>query len=200
MNSDREKRTINYYDQNAEKWINSHGGKREESYWVSEMVKFHELLPKGKVLEIGSGAGNDAYALIRLGYNYTGTDASGGLLKVAQERNHQATFKNVSVYDLDFPEKSFDGFWCVATLLHIPKSRIDEALQKIKTQIKKGGIGFISMKTGEGEVEDKESGRLYSYYSQEEFRDVLKRNGYKVVEEKTRPGEKEIWLCYWVRV
>jgi SAM-dependent methyltransferase len=199
MIRDREKQTIEYYDQNAEKWVGLNGGRREVSYWVSEMERFHELLPVGRVLEIGSGAGNDAFALTSLGYDYIGIDASSGLLIVAQERNPQATFKNISVYDLDFPEKSFDGFWCVATLLHLPKDRIDEAMRRIKTQVKEGGIGFISMKQGEGEVEDSKSGRLYSYYSEGEFREVLERNGFKVIEEKTRQGEKEIWLCYWIR-
>ena len=200
MNTDKEKRIIEYYDQNAEKWRDLNGGRREVSYWVSEMARFHELLPGGQVLEIGSGAGNDAYALINLGYEYVGTDASLGLLKVAQERNPQTEFKQVSVYDLDFPEKSFDGFWCAATLLHLPKDRVDEALQRIKTQIKEGGIGFISMKAGAGEREDKKTGRFYSYYSKNGFAEVLERNGYKIVEQKRRLGDKEWWLCYWVRI
>lgn len=197
---DREKQTIEYYNNSAETWANSHGGKEEKSYWETEMRKFLELLPKGKVLEIGSGTGKDASALIAMGYDYIGIDASEGLLKIAQERNPQTTFKNVSVYDLDFPGNLFDGFWCVATLLHLPKSRIDEALKRIKTQIKPGGIGFISMKAGAGEREDKKTGRWYSYYSKKGFAEVLERNGFKVIEEKNRKGEKEWWLCYWVRV
>lgn len=164
------------------------------------MERFHELLPKGKVLEIGSGSGKDAAALVTMGYDYTGTDASAELLKIAKKRNPQATFRQVSVYDLDFPPHQFDGFWTTATLLHIPKGRIDEALQRIKTQVKSGGVGFITMKAGDGEKTDPKTGRWFAYYSKEEFQQVLERNSYEVIEEKNRQGEKDWWLCFWVKV
>lgn len=146
--TDKEKRTVDYYDQEAESWASAHGGNESESYWKEEMEKFHQLLPSGKVLEIGSGAGKDAAALIALGYDYTGADASEGLINVAQRRNPQARFKKVSVRELDFPAHEFDGFWTTATLLHTPKDKIDEALRKIKLQVKPNGVGFISMKQG----------------------------------------------------
>ena len=198
--TDREKQTVDFYDQKAEVWVAAHGGNEKTSSWQSEMERFHELLPSGKVLEIGSGAGKDAEALIKMGYEYTGTDASGGLIKIAQKRNPQATFRHVEVHELDIPEHKFDGFWTAATLLHIPKNRIDEALQRIKTQIKSGGIGFITMKAGAGEREDPETGRWYAFYSKEGFQAVLERNGFCVIEEKNRKGKKDWWLCFWVKV
>jgi ubiquinone/menaquinone biosynthesis C-methylase UbiE len=198
-NTDREKQTVDYYDRKAEAWASAHHGLGKASYWQGEMERFHELLPNGKVLEIGSGAGKDAETLIKMGYEYTGTDASEGLIKVAQKRNPKATFKQVGVYELNFPEHEFDGFWSAATLLHIPKDRIDEALQKIKTQVESGGIGFITMKAGAGEKEDPETGRWFAYYSKKGFQEVLERNGYQVIEERNRQGEKDWWLCFWVR-
>ncbi len=197
--TDREKQTVGYYDRKADDWATVHHGFEEASYWQNEMERFHELLPSGKILEIGSGAGKDAESLIKMGYDYIGTDASEGLLRVAQKRNPQATFKYVGVHDLDFPEHEFDGFWTAATLLHIPKDRIDGALQKIKTQVKPDGVGFITMKAGAGEREDKETGRWFAYYSKDEFQGVLERNDFQVVEEKSRKGEKDWWLCFWVK-
>lgn len=194
-----EKKTIDYYDQKAEEWATAHHGNEEVSYWQNEMEKFHKLLPDGKVLEIGSGPGKDASALLAMGYDYTGIDASEGLLRIARKRNPQATFKHIEVNDLDFPEHEFDGFWTVATLLHIPKSRIDEAMGKIKSQVRPGGIGFITMKAGAGEREDPETGRWFAYYSKDEFQEVLERNGYKIIEEMSRKGEKDWWLCFWVK-
>jgi len=191
--------TIDYYDNKAADWSEAHGGHEEASYWQNEMNKFHELLPSGKVLEIGSGAGKDASALIRFGYDYTGTDASEGLLKVAQKRNPTATFRRVGVHELDFPEHTFDGFWTVATLLHIPKDKIDEALQRISNQVKPNGVGFITMKSGEGEREDPQTGRWFAYYSKDEFQQTLERNNFEVIEEQNRQEPKDLWLCYWVR-
>lgn len=197
--TNKEKQTVGYYDTKAETWATAHHGDEDVSYWQNEMERFHELLPKGRILEIGSGSGKDASALIALGYDYTGTDASEGLLKVAQKRNPEAILKLVAVHDLDFPEHEFDGFWTAATLLHIPKDRIDEALQKIKSQVKLGGVGFITMKAGSGEREDPETGRWFAYYSKEEFQKTLEKNDFQIIEVKTRKGEKDWWLCFWVK-
>ncbi|OGD08295.1 hypothetical protein A2397_03635 [Candidatus Amesbacteria bacterium RIFOXYB1_FULL_44_23] len=199
MKTERELKTVGFYDKSAEAWTSMHGGNEGNSYWQDEMARFHELLPTGKVLEIGSGAGKDAAALIALGYDYVGTDASKGLIEVAQKRNPGAKFVNVAVEDLNFGEEKFDGFWTAATLLHIPKDEIDEALGSIKSQLKPGLAGFISMKAGAGEREDKETSRWFAYYSQEEFREILERNGFVVAEENTRKGEKDWWICYWVK-
>ena len=192
--TDKEKQTVDYYDREAANWASSHKGYEEKSYWEGEMAKFHELLPSGKVLEIGFGTGKDALALIALGYDYTGTDASEGLLKIARRRNPNAKFEYMAVHDLEF-----DGFWTAATLLHIPKDRIDGALVSIKKVIKHGGIGFISMKSGVGERTDPETGRWFSYYSQDEFNDVLKRNDFEIINKATRQGEKDLWLVYFVK-
>lgn len=194
---DKEKKTVDYYDQSAKEWNAAHGGE-DGSYWLSEMQKFHSLLPSGRVLEIGSGSGKDAKALIEMGYEYTGTDASQGLIEVAQERNPNATFQHKSVFDLDYPENSFDGFWTAATLLHIPKDRIDDALASIRKPVKVKGIGFISMKQGDGEKEDTNTGRWFSYYSQDEFAEVLLKNGFEIKDKEVRQGEKDTWLVFYV--
>lgn len=193
-------KTIDYYDREAESWSAAHHGNEADSYWEDEMGKFHELLPSGKILEIGSGTGKDAAALIAMGYDYVGTDASKGLLQMARKRNPKASFFLKGVEELDFPEDEFDGFWSAATLLHIPKDRIDNALTSIKKQIRPGGVGFISVKQGEGERVDKLTGRWFAYYSQGGFADILGRNGYEVVESKVKPTEGETtWLIYFVK-
>lgn len=199
----KEQKTVSYYDRQAQQWASEHGGHGERSYWEKQMARFKELLPQGRVLEIGSGAGTDAKALINLGYGYTGTDASKGLIEVASERNPGAVFINEAVEDLSFPAGSFDGYWTAATLLHIPKGQIDVVMQKIKGTCKAGAVGFISLKEGQGEKEDTNTGRWFAYYSEEEFRSVLERNGFGVigfeVREETRPGQPN-WLCFFVRV
>ncbi len=195
----KEQKTIDYYDREAQNWSDAHGGNERESYWQREMDKLHELLPGGKVIEIGSGAGKDASALIRMGYDYAGTDASKGLIEVAKKRNPEAIFMNAAVDELDFPDDSFDGFWAAAVLLHIPKDRIDEALQSIKRVIKPGGYGFISMKAGAEERTDPQTDRWFAFYSQAGFGEALEKNGFEIADKETRKGEKDTWLVYYVR-
>lgn len=197
LDREKEKKTIDYYDRNAQFWTDVHGGK-EESYWTVEMEKFHSMLPDGKLLEIGSGSGKDAEALLRLGYDYVGTDASRGLIEIAQERNPKAIFQNKNVFDLDYPRNTYDGFWTAATLLHIPKSRIDQALRNINWVVKSGGIGFISMKEGKEEEEDVVTERWFAYYSQREFTTVLNRNGFDVKDTEVRQSERDTWLVFYV--
>lgn len=197
---DKQLKTISYYDNHADKWAKEHGGYEEKSFWEEEIQKFKELLPSGKVLEIGSGTGKDASALIKMGYQYIGTDASKELLEIAQERNPGARFVHRSVENLDFPENNFDGFWIAATLLHIPKEKIDGVLRVIHKQIKSGGVGFISVKQGKGEKEDEETGRWFAYYSEDEFRKLFESNNYKVIESRIKPTEKNTWLIFFVKV
>jgi len=196
---DAEKQTIGYYDRKAETWIATHGGYEGKSWWENEMRRFHELLPKGKILEIGSGAGRDAAALIAMGYDYIGIDASKSMIEIAKKRNPNATFHCISVYDLDFPTATFDGFWTAATLLHLPKPRIKEALDRIKQVLKPAGIGFISMKQGEGQGIEPGTGRWFAYYSEEEFKEVLETSGFEVIETQIRPEEENTWLVFYVK-
>jgi ubiquinone/menaquinone biosynthesis C-methylase UbiE len=195
--SKEEEKTTKFYDDNAEEWVSSHSGGR---FWGGEIDRFYELLPSGKLLEIGSGGGRDAKDLIKLGYEYVGTDISEGLLKEARKHNPGATFLKQSVYDLDFPENTFDGFWASAVLLHIPKDRISEALGTIHNVVKAGGIGFIAIKQGLGEKVEKE-GRFFAYYDNGEFKDKLEESDFEIVDSKVRPvSENTTWLIYFVKV
>ena len=64
--------TIKTYDSKSSDWVLKH---ETPNFWGSQMDKFYKLLPKGKILEIGSGGGRDAKELIGKGYDYVGTDA-----------------------------------------------------------------------------------------------------------------------------
>ena len=196
--SESERRTLDYYDSHAGEWVATHGGTSGPSFWKDEMRNFEALLPSGSVLEIGPGGGKDAAELIAFGYRYTGADASAGLLRVAQERNPRATFVLVNVYDLDFSRK-FDGFWAAASLLHIPKSRIPEALQRIRINVRKGGIGFISLKQGDGEGPDEKTGRWFSYYQAGEFEQKLEAAGFRTVKLGELAASKDTWLTFLIR-
>lgn len=196
MVEDPKQKTIEYYDRNAEKWA----GDRPDrgSFWADETEKFHKLLPKGRILEIGSGSGHDTQNLIALGYDYVGTDASEELLKIAGKRNPGAKFYKKTVQELDDSLGKFDGFWAVAVLLHIPKKEINSALQSIKDRLNSGGIGFITLKEGEGEAAD-ETGRLFAYYQSDEFSKILDKNGFDILESARRKGDRNTWLEFFVK-
>lgn len=196
--TDKEKATIQYYNTHADEWARGHAG--SGSFWSDELVKFHELLPAGKILEVGVGGGQEAAEFIELGYNYTGIDASISLLKIARKINPKGSFLHQSVYDLDFPKATFDGFWTAATLLHIPKNRVRQALKNLQQVTKPGGIGFISLIEGEGESVEKQTGRFFSYYTEKEFSKILTDLKISIIASgKKKQNSWSTWLTFFVK-
>lgn len=206
MLTEEEKKTLAYYNTHAEEW-SSERDPYTTSFWEGDIEKFHSLLPSGKIFEIGSGSGREASRFISLGYDYIGTDISEGLLHFARKNNPGGKFLLETVYRLGLPSGSFDGFWTSATLIHVPKSRILEALEKIRGIVKPDGIGFISLKEGRGEdmTLEASTGRYFSYYQLDEFSEILSGARLEIIEaERKREvrtnGEVTDWLTFFVRI
>lgn len=199
MNDKTKSLTVQYYDQNPDDWSATHGGNEDFSWWKDEMQKFKKFLPNGKVIEFGAGAGKDAKTLISLGYEYLGTDASVGLLKLAKERNPGTKFIQKYIHELEPSIGQFDGFWASAVLLHIPREEIVDSLKSISSIIKPNGVGFITLKEGEGNRIDKDTGRLFTYFKEEEFREYLFETGFTTLDVDYRKTPKENWLIFYVQ-
>ncbi len=189
-----------YYNKDPKKWADQHGG--EASIWTKETQMFMDLLPGGDIVEIGPGIGNEAMTFIASGqYNeYWGIDSAIKLLRIAKSRNPSGKFVNASVYDLSAINKRFDGFVGFASYLHVPKDRINEALQITRTSLYPAAYGVLSMKEGEGEKVDPETGRTFSYYDMGEFYNILRKNGFGIVRSYARNvNENLTWLNYYVQ-
>lgn len=106
---------------------------------------------KGRVLNIGCGAGREAFALAEAGFEVVGIDIAPGMIAAAK-RHAQTSGKNVhfEVKDataLDYPSQSFDYVWISAGVYsHIPtrQLRID-TLRRIKDLLMPNGILFFSV-------------------------------------------------------
>jgi SAM-dependent methyltransferase len=200
-----EEMTLGTYQLHAGHWA---GKNYHETLWAEDLQDLKGYLPGGKIIEIGAGSGTDAEKLIGAGYDYTGTDVSDAMVKTAQDRHPGIRFLSQSVYDLQFPDDSFDGFWAAAIILHIPKKRLQEALAEVRRVLKPGGVGFISVKKGEGEqllVEPADGGRVYkrlfSFFMPEELKNQLHTAGFETLQLKERKvNENLTWLRFIVRV
>ena len=197
-----EAKTIETYNVIARQWTKSHGVAND---WKWAADRFRELLPSGRVLEIGCGGGRDAAELIDQGYEYFGTDASRGMIGVARMNVPSAAFECRNIYNLASLHTQFDGFWACAILLHIPKERINEAFRAISAVLKLGAKGMISIKDGdeeEFEVRDSEGmheERLFVYWRKEDFTRVLSQNGFSVLEYTYRPvNQRTNWHTFFV--
>ncbi len=205
MLTEKEKITIANYDKFATPWAAKH---MDTDVFDDGFPKFQRCLPKGRVLEIGSGGGRDGIKIASAGYDYTGIDQSKGLLEEARGNFPNLKLYYQSIYGIHLPESDFDGFWCAATLIHLPKKRIYEALGNIRRVIKPQGVGFIALKQGIGdmvceqeEVDGQTFTRYFSYYQEDEFVRILNRARFFRLESSTiSVSQKTTWLNYLVRV
>jgi ubiquinone/menaquinone biosynthesis C-methylase UbiE len=195
-----DKLTIDAYNKIAHEFSQ----RNSVSIYSTEFQLFRSLIKSGnKILEIGCGTGRDAEELVRLDFDYTGIDASEGMLAVARERVKQGKFQVGDFYHLDFQDDTFDGFWAAASFLHVPKNEMDVVLQEAKRILKPQGIGFISLKQktvmDEGYIKETKAGgieRYFAFYAKDEIMDILEQNQFEVLQITTRT-EKDgtVWLC-----
>ena len=78
-------------------------------------------------------------------------------------------------------------------------NEMKKSILAIASILKNQGVGFITMKDGEGERIDEKTGRLFTYYKEDEFREVLESAGFSVLEVGRRNTEKDNWLIFYVK-
>lgn len=193
--------TINYYDKNALEWAQGKGLGTTTPYFQSEFDAFIKQLPKGRILEISTGHGTDAGNLIsHYGTdNYLGIEPAKGLLELTQKHNPTGHFQLSTLEELDLPKPSFNGFWASAVLIHIPKPSIKSMLTKLHDLLTPGGVGFISLLGGEGDMLPSRPGRFYSLYSQTEFTKLLDQANLKIIENNQFDRDGATWLTFIIQ-
>jgi ubiquinone/menaquinone biosynthesis C-methylase UbiE len=200
---DEEEKTIRTYDKTASNWATAHEIVND---WENEFKKLKKkYLSHGHVIDIGCGSGRDISILMKLGYECVGVDASKGMLNIAKMKNKNVKFIQLNIYELEKLKQQFDGFICMATLLHIPRQKISKALQQIKKILAESSVGIITLKKGEGEefevrdIDGRHEERFFVYWSKEDFESALKNNDFKVLEYNLYPIGRNDWHCFVVK-
>ncbi|MCF7872228.1 class I SAM-dependent methyltransferase [Candidatus Woesearchaeota archaeon] len=87
------------------------------------------------ILDVGCGTGEYIKKLTQKGFKVIGTDYSREMLKRAQKNNPDTKLIQANIYDLPFPNKSFDITICIGVITCI--SDYQKALQELKRVTKK---------------------------------------------------------------
>lgn len=204
--TEREVQTKENYDEHCYEWLEVSGGRDRSGYWKEEMKIFMDYLGRGKkVIELGCGPATDGKYLLQAGCSKVlSTDYSKGMLKMAQDVLGGTELKpnllQTDMYNLSFSDDSFDGFWATASMLHLEKPQ--RAVAEAKRILKPGGVGFISVKEGEGERVDSKTGYYFRYHSQSgpgSFEELLTESGFSILKSVLRPASPYNWLTYFVQ-
>ncbi len=153
--SEREDKTISYYNEHAADFQNS----VSTANMNSMCDRFLSYLSKpAHILDLGCGTGRDSLYFLDHGYTVLPMDASEAMCKIASKITG-LTVRQLRFENLDYTDE-FDGVWACASLLHVEREKLPAILRKINKALKPGGILYMSFKYGE--TTRKKEGRLFT--------------------------------------
>jgi ubiquinone/menaquinone biosynthesis C-methylase UbiE len=148
--------------------------------------QFLTLLPSGgRVLDLGCGPGIDSTGLAARGLHVTGLDITRAMLKIAAEQVSGRLVQG-DARRLPFQDAAFEGVWASASLLHLPKAQVGEALRELRRVMRPGGAFYSGMKKGSADElmvsrpEVVRDARHFSHYQPEEWSRLLANAGFGV--------------------
>jgi SAM-dependent methyltransferase len=167
------------------------------------------------VLDVGTGNGRDLRYLKRFNdVDAVGIDNAEAFIQILDELAEKGEIPRKSYYKMDmrdlsaFPNSSFDVVRQNASLLHLPmlpnKIGADEAVAESFRVLKPSGLIYVLVKEGSGlKYMDTREGlgkRVYQTYSEESIRELLERNGFRILEIRSRYSKRPIGLVKWLLV
>jgi 2-polyprenyl-3-methyl-5-hydroxy-6-metoxy-1,4-benzoquinol methylase len=135
--------TLTYYNNNAQIFSDS-------TLNVDMSALYAEFLPHvkqhGHILGAGCGSARDAAYFKNQGFTVSAFDASPVLAKLAS--NHLQQPVEVKTFqELECVNK-YDGIWCCASLLHVPKAELSQVFLNLQNALKPHGVLYVSFKYG----------------------------------------------------
>ena len=141
-------------------------------------------LPSGaRVLDLGCGPGLESADLHVRSLRPVGVDGSREMLRRARARCPQAHFVHADMLSLPLADGSVDGAWASASLFHVAREDVGEALAEVYRVLRPGGAFYSSVSRGEGEgwvPGDHTAEVFYANYSEEEWQARLRAAGFVI--------------------
>jgi SAM-dependent methyltransferase len=136
---------MGYADSFGEQWnryrrvqLDSVTGKPLSRERFFEGTGWPERLDGERVLEVGCGAGRFTEVLVSTGADVVAVDATSAVEACRETVGDAATVVRADLFDLPFPEESFDRVFCFGVLQHTPDPRA--AFLTIVRYARPGGV------------------------------------------------------------
>ncbi|WP_337267460.1 class I SAM-dependent methyltransferase [Oryzifoliimicrobium ureilyticus] len=139
--------TLRFYNANAEAYA---GDKKSPDPRLFAFLA--RCKPGGRILELGTGGGVDAAAIIGEGFDLDATDGSAELAAIAT-RQLGRPVRTMLFEELD-AVAAYDGIYACASLTHVARTELADIIAKIHRALVDGGVVWASFKTGDGEATD----------------------------------------------
>ena len=195
--------TVAAYERSAKECVSRWSRRRHRR--APLLVEWLKGLPAGaRLLDLGCGGGQDAADLAQRGYRMVGLDRTNALLSVGRGRYPSLPLIRADLRQLPFQERSFDGLWAAASLMHVPKPEARRILADLCSLVRPGGLfaatvthGVKSRIVTNGWV----PGRYFARWRKEELARAVRGAGWKILELKavTNRERKGRWLILLAR-
>lgn len=194
----RESDLAAYYDQEAARraarQIDPHRVERRD--WFASLVRAEG---RSRLLEVGTGPGQDAVAFQACGLTVSGVDLSPAHVRLARGSGVEVSV--ASVLALPFADDAFDAGWTMSTLLHVPDARFDRALAEIRRVLQPGSPLAVGLWGGEdfegpSDKDQIRPPRFFSVRSHERLQQMLGRHG-DLEQFETWGGGDGGWSYQW---
>jgi ubiquinone/menaquinone biosynthesis C-methylase UbiE len=168
-----------------------------------QIMQFIQFLDGKKVLDAGCGSGRDVQCFIDEGIDAEGIDISKEMIKEAESRV-KGTFSVMSMDKIKHKDGTFDGIWCCASLLHVPKKDVEKVVKEFSRVLKQGGVVYLSLREGETEkmIKYKKLNHeqvLFSYYTIPEIEQVLLKCGFEIITSYNEDVNTAQWINVFAR-
>lgn len=177
-----DKSTLDVYARQAEDYV---ALVEAEAAKDGLIARFISSCPDGgRVLDLGCGPGHYAGRMAAEGLRVDAMDAVPEMIEKAKTRKGVTSW--VGRFEDLTAEHVYDGIWAYFSLLHAPRTEMDDHLAAIYKALKPGGLFYVGLKRGTGGKADA-IGRFYEYYELPELEERLSRAGFTI--EKHWYGE-----------
>jgi 2-polyprenyl-3-methyl-5-hydroxy-6-metoxy-1,4-benzoquinol methylase len=196
--TDKNRRTVEAYDEYAERYAEITQASRFASAVEGLDLFVARVKPKGRVLEVASGAGWDADIMERSGLNVRRTDASEGFIAVQAKRGKRVERLDLIADDLGGP---YDGLVALYMIQHIPRPLVDGVISKMAGALVRGGLLLFSFQLGDGERIEAGADGDYQIvmWAREEMESFLARHRLEIVWDRTEDGRAARWVTLVAR-